>query len=268
MENRMVRTMDRAPQLGVSCFQGIGKRHRQEDSFYASDNTDTALMKKRGFLAVVADGMGGMADGDKMSALVTSSAMEYYMRPTRTVRPEEGEGLKDMLRFILDRAEEMKNERTGAEEESGSTLAAVMIKNDRLHFMTVGDSHIYLFRRGKLYLMNREHNLGSRMIELVAGEKMPMESYRDTLGKSGLTSYIGKEEPVLCDMSVRPFLLQDKDMLLLMSDGVFGTLSVQDMEKLICEDCQLTANALKEAVEAAHKTKQDNYTGIVISYEI
>jgi len=49
--------------LEIDNFQGIGKRHRQEDSFYVADYNDSVAIAEKGFMAVVADGMGGMLNG-------------------------------------------------------------------------------------------------------------------------------------------------------------------------------------------------------------
>ena len=48
-------------------IQGIGDREQQEDSFAVFNVSDTGGQETKGLLAVVADGMGGMADGQEAS---------------------------------------------------------------------------------------------------------------------------------------------------------------------------------------------------------
>lgn len=253
--------------VSVGNFQGIGKRENQEDSFYVSDFMNKEQAAKKGVLAVVADGMGGLSNGEEMSALVTQTACEFFSKiPIRY----EGEGnpisryLKAMLAEIMKRAEVLQKD--DEEEDCGSTMTAVLLKDDELYFLSVGDSRIYLVRDGRLYQMNREHNVGSRLAEHMARGEMLLEDYRDTRGKSGLTSFIGLRNLNLYDLSVRPIKMKNGDMVMLMSDGVFGTLSEQEILECLTQDCGESAHNLKEAVEAADKRRQDNFTGVIIRY--
>ena len=249
-------------ELEIDNFQGIGRRYRQEDSFYVSDYNDNEKIKEKGFLAVVADGMGGMMNGAEMSAVVTGAAGEYYDKRLSYKTGEETKELQTMLRFIDARAKKLQEE--SDEDESGSTLLAVLIRDKLMHFLTVGDSRIYLVRNGKMYQLNREHNVKNKMIEKVAKEEIDMEFYQSLTGKSGLTSYIGKEELDLYDISVRPLLLEKNDIVFLASDGVFGTLSDETIKTILESGDSDTAKKMRDAIEQAANPKQDNYTGVII----
>ncbi|MBR5596955.1 MAG: serine/threonine-protein phosphatase [Lachnospiraceae bacterium] len=247
--------------LEVDNLQGIGKRHQQEDSFCMSDYTNAELMQEKGFFAVVADGMGGMLHGDRTSATVTAAAKEYF--DACVIHKNSGcNQMLDMLEFIDEKVKKLQKEEDIY--ESGSTLTAVWIRNHMMHFMTVGDSRIYLFRGGNLYQLNRDHNLKNKLIEKVIQGEMDREMYHDMMGKSGLTSYLGKEEIDLVDVSVRPFFLEKDDVILMASDGVFGTLSDTELIALLKQDFDYVAENMKLAIENAGKKKQDNYTAIIV----
>ena len=47
----------------VGNVQGVGLREQQEDSFAILNVSNAGALAREGLLAVVADGMGGMADG-------------------------------------------------------------------------------------------------------------------------------------------------------------------------------------------------------------
>ena len=55
------------PVFLAGSIQGIGDREQQEDSFAVFNVSDTGGQETKGLLAVVADGMGGMADGQEAS---------------------------------------------------------------------------------------------------------------------------------------------------------------------------------------------------------
>ena len=79
--------------------------------------------------------------------------------------------------------------RTGV--KGGSTLVAVMIKDSRMDYISVGDSHIYLLRGNDLTLINQEHNFGALLMEKAArGEVDPNEPYVNPK-RNALTAYIG-----------------------------------------------------------------------------
>lgn len=66
------RPVPQAPIL-VGNVQGIGAREGQEDSFALVNASDPEAMARRGVFAVVADGMGGLADGKAISEAAVDS---------------------------------------------------------------------------------------------------------------------------------------------------------------------------------------------------
>ena len=261
-KNKKTVAADSRAVLEIDNFQGIGKRRCQEDSFYVADYNNKSAIDEKGFMAVVADGMGGMSNGAEMSAVVTSAAKEYYDNYLAAFKDKEPETLLSMLNFIDKKGKQLQDDTD--EDESGSTLLAVLIRENKMHFLTVGDSRIYLFREGKLLQLNREHNIKSKMLERLAKEEIDMEFYEDITGKSGLTSYIGIPELTLYDLSLRPLLLQPGDVILLASDGVFGTLSKEQITEILSDDGKDAGKRMRSAIEEANNPKQDNYTGVII----
>lgn len=248
--------------LEIDNFQGIGKRRCQEDSFYVANYNNKSAIDEKGFMSVVADGMGGMSNGAEMSAVVTLAAKEYYDNYLVAFKDKVSEALVSMLNYIDKKAKQLQDETD--EDESGSTLLAVLIRENKMHFLTVGDSRIYLFREGKLLQLNREHNIKSKMLERLAKEEIDMEFYEDITGKSGLTSYIGIPELTLYDLSVKPLFLQPEDVILLASDGVFGTLPETKIIEILSGDGKDMGKKMRSAIEEANNPKQDNYTGVII----
>jgi protein phosphatase len=58
--------------------QHQGCRREQQDSFEFSDPTDRAFMDHGGLLAVLADGMGGMANGAQAGRIAVEVLLEAY----------------------------------------------------------------------------------------------------------------------------------------------------------------------------------------------
>ena len=267
---KIERKEESLPELRISAgiLQGIGKRERQEDSFYLSDFTEEETVKQKGVLAVVADGMGGLSNGNVISNQIVVTAKECFENACYQ-DSENNQDEVDFLFGMLHRIDETTKQvqRELQETECGSTLTAVLTRGDKFFFLSVGDSHIYLLRDNKIFLLNSEHNQNSRLMDKVAEGVISVEQYRDIMGKSAITSFIGIEELELYDISYRPMELKKDDYILLMSDGVFGTLSERQLLELKQEDAAEYAAAIAQAVETVAKPKQDNYTAIILKCE-
>lgn len=143
-----------APPVPPGAVPQVGKLHQhgarasQQDCFSVSP---TNLIHSFGLLAVVADGMGGLADGDKVSqAAVTAMMNGFYAAQGR---PEE------VLLSLLGQANSEVNRLLGPDGygKSGSTLVAGLVRDGKFYTLSVGDSRVCLYRGGVLYQLNREH---------------------------------------------------------------------------------------------------------------
>ena len=257
------------PKIEVANFQGIGKRPEQEDSFYVSDFTDSKLLREKGFLAVVADGMGGLANGAEMSAMITGVAKNYFEKQKITKYASEEDECLYLKGFLAAVREEAK--RISSEEEDGekgSTIVAIWMKGENMYLLSVGDSRIYLQRGEGLYQMTRDHNLYSKLAERMAKGELSKAEFEDISGKAGLTSFIGLSNQEYVDVSERAFNLKEGDKILLFTDGVFGTLSEQEIVQVCMEEkSELIAKNLRIMIEEINGKRQDNYTGVIISYK-
>ena len=73
-----------------------------------------------------------------------------------------------MGRAALRLNEEVKNLRDPANQkiEAGTTLTTVFLRNGKLFWCSIGDSHIYLYRDGTLEQLNIDHNFGAQLDQM------------------------------------------------------------------------------------------------------
>lgn len=247
--------------LEAAVVHNIGARESQQDSYSFSNFTDAELVKKKGVLAVVADGMGGLHNGAEVSGIVTYMFKEIFEK-----RPMQWENSMELL-IMLEEANEKVNdyvEQTGG-EMSGSTVVAVMIKDYQLNFLSVGDSRIYLLRGGKLLQLNREHIYARELDRSAAGKHISIqEAYSDSQ-RNSLTSYVGMAHIEDIDFNIHSIKLIRGDMLLLMSDGVFGTVEENEIEEAVnVPHLGHAATNLEQAVLKHEKRMQDNFTAALL----
>ena len=204
-------TYDAAPAISV------GQREQQEDAV-AIDFADGADI---GFI-VLADGMGGHLAGDIASKIVVTEIFSELK-----MLADDPQDMENNIGGILKRAVVEANKCVGdvAEEQPqmhgmGSTLVAPVIFGNRLYWISVGDSPLYLFRGSRLFRLNEEHSLASRMDKLVARGEMAREDAEQHPDRSCLTSVlIGRSIPEI-DCRDTPIQLRDNDILSAASEGL------------------------------------------------
>lgn len=244
-----------APAVGKLHAQGA--RSSQQDSFYVSPE---ALYPDRGVLAVVADGMGGLADGDRVSQEAVRSIMNRSFELADTVPAEQ------RLLELLATANGAVNRLLGCEGigRCGSTLLLGWLVGDKFHYLSVGDSRVCLYRGGVLTQLNREHNY-RRELELraVNGEGT-LEDAGSHPRAAGLTSYLGMGQLKYVDIPDEPVTVMPGDRIILMSDGVYNALTNTELARCLELDARAAADAIGEAIEAHAWPGQDNYTAVII----
>ena len=201
--------------------QHIGSRPEQQDSFAFSHIEDAALVARSGILAVVADGMGGLAMGKESGASVVTSVLATHESSSAAASPV------DILHLaVLTANEEVLTLARAADVEgdAGSTLVAVIVKDDNLYWTSVGDSRINLNRSGELVQLNSEQNYAADLMRRVAAGEISREEAVNNPERAGLTNFIGNLDLKPADASLRPLPVQNGDWVILCSDGLFGTL--------------------------------------------
>jgi len=243
------------PVISAGMAQTIGARKNQQDSLYCSDWKNPEALVTRGLLAAVADGIGGLSDGN----LASGAAMKG-MRARFLGGGSLGSMSDRLLELAATAQQEVLAVNASRTARSGSTLVTVLIQDGHMVFLSIGDSRICLYRSGALLQLNREHVLGRINREkqafghAVDGSKKP----------EALTAYLGQEGLQLIDRSLSPMRLVPGDKIVLMSDGVFGTISDAELINCLRHEPQQAADAIIDAVEQHQKPHQDNATVLVV----
>ncbi|SEL90294.1 Serine/threonine protein phosphatase PrpC [Roseovarius azorensis] len=194
-----------------------GQREYQEDTL-AVDFTAGAGM---GFI-VLADGMGGHSAGDVASKIVVTEIFSELK-----MRADDAEQLESDIGKILHAAVSGANECIGrmASESPrmqgmGATLVAPIVIDNRLYWISVGDSPLYMFRGNRLFRLNEEHSVKRRMAQLVDRGEMAREVADEHPDRGCLTSVlIGSTIPEI-DCRDTPVELRHDDIVIAASDGL------------------------------------------------
>ncbi|MDO4385251.1 MAG: protein phosphatase 2C domain-containing protein [Clostridia bacterium] len=233
----------------------IGRRSYQQDAFGVSALGDEPLVRESGVLAVLADGMGGMNNSGEMSQAVVRAVLNAFGR----VRGEQSETLTQLMRLAFDTAQ---NQFAGA--GAGSTLILASVRDGILDFASIGDSHIALWRGGALITLNREHCLGAQLRRQAALGLKAWQQVVSDPKRAALTAYLGRDGDPEADFPAEPIRLLPGDKIVLMSDGVYGTLDEKMLSCLLENEAALAADAIEKMVLTCAKPNQDNFTALIL----
>jgi protein phosphatase len=239
----------------------IGARESQQDSFGISDVSNAELCSRKGVFGVVADGMGGMEDGGEISSIVTRTMLQYFNEIETSGQPELD--LLNMLHAANDNVSRFLDERG----KGGSTAVAVILLTGKLYWVAVGDSRIYLVRNNSLIQINREHVYAVELDEKAATGEISWEDAANDPQREALTNYLGMGRLEKTDRNIRPLRLLPGDRVLLMSDGVFGVLTDEEILETMSLEPLGSAQALQEKALEKQNPNQDNLTAVIFEVQ-
>ena len=243
-------------EFAVGKLHEQGDRESQQDCFAVSP---AELLPTRGLLAVVADGMGGLADGDKVSQTAVAAMLDGFL---------SSDGDADSLLLTLaERANRQVNRLLGPANigKSGSTLVAGLIRDGRFHYLSIGDSRICLFRDGQLIQLNREHIYRHELsIQALSGIGS-LQGAANHPKAAGLTSYLGMGQLKYVDIPAQSVEIRSGDKFILMSDGVYNALSESELILALNETAEKAAQKIGGMIAEKAYRNQDNYTAVILA---
>ena len=191
---------------------------------------------------------------------------------------DENHNEENIIKFLKDEAVKMDKEVAGLKKNDGSfmdagtTAVAVVVFDNRMYWMSVGDSRIYLLRNGCISKLTRDHNVRLLIDEEFKRGIITKDEY-DAKAKNaeGLISYIGMGDVELIDTNdnSNPILLEKNDIIILCSDGVYKRLPDKAIADIIwCEepDMNRAAKRITDVVMQYTEKNQDNTTIVLMQY--
>ncbi len=225
-------------------------RPKNEDYVLSEVPDDPALRDSRGSLFLVADGVGGAGGGSIASAEAAHTVLqEYYLDR----RGDPGR----RLRRAIERANlHVYNMRMGHPDLSGmqTTVTALVLvpglrgEPGRARYWVghVGDSRLFLLRRGVFRQLTRDHTLVEEMRRLGLVDPRRV---RDHSHGHLLTRTIGGDPLVAVDLRVG--WCHPGDCFVLATDGIFEHLTPEDVRAAFANS--LPADAAAACVEEANR---------------
>lgn len=264
---RVVRTV---PKLATFSYTDQGRREYQQDAVYVTPSKKFAANRKTRVMAVVCDGMGGMADGGKASR----TAIQMMINGFQNVQNQPQINIPGFFRsaiVTIDKTIASFPKENG--RGSGTTMVAAIAEENKLYWASVGDSRIYIIRENnnqtEMRQITRDHNYWLRLQEMVAQGKMTQEEAMGKRQKEALISFLGIGNVSLMDISTEPIPMQYGDIVMLCSDGITKTLPDHQIKSIILDDKNPIEQKAVQLVEAAihgNTHSQDNTSVAILQY--
>lgn len=207
--------------VGTRSDRGIKRKHKpNEDSLFAMQGARTNDSQPQQFgLFVVADGMGGHANGQDASLLAIQNMIDF-MLPRVTIGGEQmsDEGFSQLLSDGVQHANQAVHARNLEERaDMGTTMTSALVIGATAYIANVGDSRTYLYRAGQgLRKVTNDHSVVASLVE--AGIIEPDDIYTHPK-RNQIYRSLGEKSVV--EVDTFRVDLQAGDKLLLCSDGLW-----------------------------------------------
>lgn len=201
----------------VASAISVGQRDYQEDALIS----DFQIGSELGF-AVLADGMGGHAAGDVASKIVVTEVFSELKLQSGDPRRMEA-NIANVLLGAAMTANDCVRSHIGTfpgTEGMGATLLAPVVMRDRLYWISIGDSPLFLFRDGELAQLNEDHSMAPQIDYLVRSGLMDIEAAVNHPDRNCLTSVLAGQQIPRIDCPKSPVRLRDGDIVIAASDGL------------------------------------------------
>lgn len=243
--------------IAISAKTDVGcVRTSNEDHFYYDQK---GAPSDKGFLAMVADGMGGHAAGEVASQLATEViSTEFHGAKKKTINKALFEAFVLANSEIYDQAQA-----NSVQKGMGTTCTALVIENNQLQFAHVGDSRLYRLRSGQIQQLSNDHTWVQEMVR--QGNLTPEEAEKHE-DKHMLTQAMGTKPKVDVEITENSIFAQSSDRYLLSSDGFHDQVSKKEIKEL------MSVSPLDKATAAMVKLARerggpDNITVVLIELQ-
>lgn len=227
---------------------------RSDAGLIRARNEDAYVIRLEDGIFAVADGMGGHAAGNIASRLAADAVRE--------TAPPAADSIDPSLSGLLIAANQRLLAHAAANPECegmGTTLTVLAFANGRAICTHIGDSRLYLVRRGKIRQITRDHTWVQEEVE--RGDLTPEEA-RDHPYANALTRALG----IADQAEPETFTVEPKsgDVFLLCSDGLTKMLDDDQIASIVTSQESLEQASAALIAAANQAGGVDNITVVLV----
>ncbi len=247
----------RLVEASLDTHQGRVRGHN-EDFVTFEEPSNNEEEARNGWLYVVADGVGGADAGEVASEFASSRTVEHYLKNNHTT--DWGQRLLEAMQAANTELRQLVADRDDR-SRMATTMVATVIRNGHAFIANVGDSRGYLWRKGELTQITKDHSLVAKLVE----EGAITEAEAAIHPRKNVILYsLGSENNPRIDLFEQP--LQQDDILLLCSDGLTRHVTDEELAEIISQ--QDTVTATETLINLANsRGGEDNISVALLLYD-
>jgi PPM family protein phosphatase len=245
------------PGIEAASLTDVGRqRSNNEDSYLYWEPDSDEEFRRKGRLAVIADGMGGYEGGQEASRIAVETVRHVYdhsfgVNPQDTLLQAFESAHQNIQRYATEHPQFYG---------MGTTCTALSIVDRQLHFAHVGDSRLYHIRAESISRLTRDHSFVGRLVESGIVRSEDAESHPQ---RHILTAALGSGREVAPHVPDRPFPLEEGDTLILCTDGLWGLVGDRELAQ-VAQAAAPAEACLKLVRMALERGGPDNITVLVL----
>ena len=219
--------------------------------------------KKESALLVMADGMGGIQNGEIAAQIVVDHLLKHF---DALARPKIDHPNRFLINAVTTAHHAIVEYASIHQlpETPSTTVVAAIIQNDILYWCHVGDSRLYVFdKKDGVVLRSRDHSQIQRMIDqgFISADAM-----KDHPDKSKIYNCLGALHDPEVEVGSK-MQLKDGQSLILCSDGLWGLFEDEELEKAFAlRDVSVAVPVLMNIAERRGGGRGDNLS--VVSFSV
>jgi protein phosphatase len=231
-------------------------RENNEDKFDFYEPDEEPLLAARGSVYLVCDGMGGHNAGQIASELAAKQFLHAYYHLGGAAQEAARHAILQAHHYIAEMASKVPS-RYGM----GTTLTALILKQDEGILAHVGDSRCYRLREGAFEQLSRDHTLVAHLAAqgILTPEQAKYHPQRNVIRQA--VGVADPSEPLEPD--IETFALQAGDLYLLCSDGLTDMVDDAEIEAIL-RDEPPTRAAWRLVDRALANGGRDNITVVLV----
>lgn len=209
-------------------------------------------------LFVLADGMGGHPEGEVAAQLALQTISALYQKEARPVIRDTSEFLSNALMAAHHQIVRYASEK-GMLDTPRTTLVACILQGAGATWVHCGDSRLYVVRDAELLTRTRDHSYLEQQNAAAARF--------EHINRNILFTCLGSPTKPVFDIT-GPVILQQGDKLLLCSDGLWGSLTDEEIVSHLA--AKGVSDAVPDLVEKALRVAgehSDNVTVLAMEWE-
>lgn len=244
--------------------KGIVKKVNQDSFCYKVIQTNKNMI----FFAVLCDGMGGLNKGEVASATVVKEFSNWAESNLKNILSMEYDNniiKKEFSEFVQNINDRIYSYGKEIGTAIGTTLAAILIIDDKYYTVSVGDTRIYKIKNAAINQVTHDHSLVQREIDEGILSK---EEARNDSRKNILLQCIGAKRKVSEDILFGQ--LHKDTVFLLSTDGFWNKLDENELAEefnpiKLSSELEIT-NKIKTMIsKVKSKKEKDNISVIVVN---